>query len=65
MSIDEVKRICEDAGLQFVNRSYGRTTTKTVTLGALVAIVNEALKSKEDPEFYRIVGRRVKKSDCL
>ncbi len=40
----EIIDLCASMGVHFVNRSYGKVTTATVTLEAIKQIVNKAHK---------------------
>lgn len=40
----DIRRLLEQNGVQFVGRSYGLTTTKTITLECLLKVVKEAIK---------------------
>jgi hypothetical protein len=40
----DIRRLLEQNGVQFVARSYGLTTTKTITLDCLLKVIKEAIK---------------------
>lgn len=39
----DIRRLLEQNGVQFVGRSYGLATTKTITLECLLKVVKEAI----------------------
>jgi hypothetical protein len=42
---DDIRKVCEENGIQFVSRSYGLVTTKTLALHDLTVIVNKVNKT--------------------
>lgn len=38
-----IKELCEKHGIQFAARSFGLTTTKTITLESIIAVVKDAM----------------------
>ena len=47
MDMDEIEEICNQLGIQFAVRSWGKTTTRTVTLDALQKLVLRCLENQE------------------
>lgn len=67
MNEDEIRQLYESMGVKFVNRSWGPTSTKTITLDCLVKVVNKAIdkqiKQYHTDDLKSKPGKPAKKSD--